>query len=280
MVDHHPQVQGDIRRISASDGATLEYEVVGLGPPVVMLHGFLANRFTFTRQRSELASHFRLILPNLRGSAGCCDAVPPNYGPATSDVDDLRAVLDAEKLDRVSLLGHSSGGATAFVFAVHAPDRVERSVLIEPTLYPALPSADRARLSAENSEIRAVCESQGPAAGLRACVASVGGDAWSKLDAKTQADRLQSLSSSAPFVRSHLLGLNTLPVTEADVTDFKAPALLLYGADSFWFESIIRDQLRIMRPDFRVVTIENAAHNVHRDRPDIVNAEVLAFIPK
>ena len=58
------------------------------------------------------------------------------------------------------------------------------------------------------------------------------------------------------------------------------PVLLLYGANSFWFEGIIADRIRALRPDLRVLTVENAAHNVHRDRADVVNAEVLAFLSK
>jgi pimeloyl-ACP methyl ester carboxylesterase len=126
----------------------------------------------------------------------------------------------------------------------------------------------------------AVCDADGPAAGLRALMASVGGDAWNKLDAQTRAERVNALSSSAPFIGAHILGLTTLSVTEKDVTGFEPPALLLYGANSMWFESIIADQLRILRPDFRIVTIKNAAHNVHRDGANVVNAEVLAFLSK
>jgi len=278
MSDRKPQVPGEIRSVPTADGARLEYEIVGHGPPLVMLHGFLANRFTFSRQRAELAAQYRLILVNLRGSSGCDDLLPSNYGPATSDVDDLCAVLDAEKLDRVRLLGHSSGGATAFVFATQAPERVARAVLLEPTLFALLPPADRARASADNEAVIAASEADGPESGLRTLMASVGGEAWNQLDAQIRAERLHALSSSSPFVGPHTLGLNALLMTEEDVTTFGPPALLLYGANSFWFESIIADQFRALRPDLRVVTIEGAAHNVHRDRADIVNAEVLSFL--
>ena len=54
--------------------------------------------------------------------------------------------------------------------------------------------------------------------------------------------------------------------------------LLLYGENSFWFEGIIADRIRALRPDLRALTIENAAHNVHRDRADIVNTAVLDFL--
>ena len=124
---------GDVRAITTADGARLEYEVLGDGPPLVMLHGLLASRFAFSRQRPAFAGHFRLFLISARGHDGSHNRQPPQYGVGSSDVDDLRAVLDAEGLDRVDLFAHSSGGATAFVFARHHPNRVGRAVLIEPT---------------------------------------------------------------------------------------------------------------------------------------------------
>jgi hypothetical protein len=54
--------------------------------------------------------------------------------------------------------------------------------------------------------------------------------------------------------------------------------LLLYGKNSCWFEGIIADRIGALRPDLRALTIGNAVHNVHRDRADIVNAEVLVFL--
>jgi pimeloyl-ACP methyl ester carboxylesterase/DNA-binding CsgD family transcriptional regulator len=45
------------------------------------------------------------------------------------DVATLRALLDALELDRVSLMGGSSGSCTAIAFAAAFPERVERMVL-------------------------------------------------------------------------------------------------------------------------------------------------------
>ena len=45
-----------------------------------MLHGFLANRFAFSRQRAELAAHYRLIMIGFRGSAGSDTLLPADYG--------------------------------------------------------------------------------------------------------------------------------------------------------------------------------------------------------
>jgi len=144
MSRKEPDIAGDMRSISYADGGKVEYEIVGEGQPLVLLHGFLSNRFTFSRQRNQLARHHRLVLINFRGSVGSNQPLPPNYGVGTSDLDDLCRVLDAEQFDFVNLFGHSSGGATGLVFANLYPDRIGRAVLLEPTLVSLLPPEDRA----------------------------------------------------------------------------------------------------------------------------------------
>src|SRR4051794_10932620 len=94
---------GEIRFVHAADGARLEYEIVGSGPPLVMLHGVLSGRASFSRQRTALADQYRLILISARGHDGSDGLVPANYGAASSGVDDLRAVLDAEGIRRANL---------------------------------------------------------------------------------------------------------------------------------------------------------------------------------
>jgi pimeloyl-ACP methyl ester carboxylesterase len=164
-----------------------------------MLHGILSGRASFSRQRAELADHYRLILLSARGHDGSEGMLPTNYGAGSSAVDDLRTLLDAENIDRANLFGHSAGGVTAFMFARRFPERVDRVVLIEPTLLSILPPSDRAPVEAAHKAISAAAEAGGPEAGVRALMASVGGESWSKLDAETQAKRVQSLVMSAPM---------------------------------------------------------------------------------
>lgn len=273
-----PDQATELRSLSAPDGARLEYEIVGEGPPLVMLHGILAGRSSFSRQRTELSKQHRLIMLSARGHDGSESRLPSNYGAGVSGVDDLLALLDAERLDRVNLFGHSAGGVTAFVLASRFPDRVSRIVLIEPTLLPLLPPAERVVVVASHEAIAAAAMAGGPASGVRALLASVGGEAWTSLDAETQAKRLQALAASAPMVGPHARGLLELAVTEEDIRSLRPPALFFHGTNSPAFESVIANRIRTLRPDLRVITVAGASHNVHRDRPDIVNAEVLAFL--
>ena len=101
------------RSVAASDGVEIEYEVLGTGPPMLLVHGGFAGRFTFSRQRS-FAERYRLIIPIPRGHDGTDGTLPASFGFDTSEVDDLLAVLQAEGVSRTHVIGHSTGGATAF----------------------------------------------------------------------------------------------------------------------------------------------------------------------
>ncbi len=55
-----------------SDGARIEFEVTGDGPPLVLLHGFFGDRSTWHAAGyvNALAARFRLVLIDLVGHGG------------------------------------------------------------------------------------------------------------------------------------------------------------------------------------------------------------------
>lgn len=152
------------------------------------------------------------------------------------------------------------------------------TILIEPTLLGILLPEDRDPVVAALRAVIAKAEAEGPESGMRAVMETAAGEAWSKLDAETQAKRLQALASCMPLIGPHHLGLCELAVTEADVVGLRPPTLLFYGEESFPFEPAIASRIHTLRPDLRLITAEKATHNVHRDRSDLVNAESLAFL--
>ncbi len=112
------------------------------GVPLVCLHGWLDNAMSFSALAEHLPQH-RLLALDWPGH-GLSDHRPPGSWYHFIDyVDDLGMALDALRLERATLLGHSLGGAVASVFAAARGDRVERLVVIE-GLGPLGSEADRA----------------------------------------------------------------------------------------------------------------------------------------
>src|SRR5580693_9770952 len=95
-----------------SGDADIFYEVLGTGPPAVLLHPFPANHDLWKPAAQALVSHYRVILPDLRGHGDSSIG----EGPATmaKHAADIARVLDHETVDRAAFVGASIGGYVLF----------------------------------------------------------------------------------------------------------------------------------------------------------------------
>ena len=134
-----------ITRFAARGQHRLAYEFVPAvsadAPVVLLLHGLLAGRGEWARQRAALAGRFTLILAEARGHGASAALSGRRYALADLVADTL-AVLDHAGVERAHVVGHGLGGATAWELAIGVPERVRSLTLIEPEL-PAVLDADR-----------------------------------------------------------------------------------------------------------------------------------------
>jgi len=113
----------------------LKYEIVGEGPPVVVLHGlFGAGRNWITVARA-LASRYRFYLVDLRNHGGSPHTDTMTY---LDMADDVRALVESLGLHDFSLVGHSMGGKAAMTLALNDARSLRRliNVDIAPVSYP------------------------------------------------------------------------------------------------------------------------------------------------
>jgi pimeloyl-ACP methyl ester carboxylesterase len=110
-------------------GVRLHVAEAGNGSPLVLLHGWPQHWWCWRHLIPGLAKRYRVLAPDLRGF-GWSDAPRGDY--AKSDfAADLLALLDAEGLDRVSLIGHDWGGYASFLVALERPERVDRLLALD-----------------------------------------------------------------------------------------------------------------------------------------------------
>ena len=265
------------KSVLGSDGVKLEYDVVGSGEPLVLLHGIFTGRAIFSRQH-ELADRWRLILPSARAHDGTAGRLPPEYGIATSELDDLLAVLDAEGLEHINLIGHSSGGVLAFAFARRFPERVTRLILIEPTLIRLLHAPERDGICGEFGGLADIAERQGDLVGMSSTMAWLGGDGWRNLDEAKKSARLDAMMPLQHLLVPHMRALVDFAVTEDEVRALRMPTLLIYGGASYPFEFQLAARFTEIRPDWHQVLVDGAGHNCYREQPKVVNPAIRSFL--
>ncbi|HTU94753.1 MAG TPA: alpha/beta fold hydrolase [Solirubrobacteraceae bacterium] len=124
----------EIRFCSVS-GHSVAYSLTGEGPPLVVpawwvSHLELDQRDDAFRGFWEAIGAGHTLLRYDRPGVGMSDrTVDLNALSVDDDVAVLTAMLDALDLERVTLLGGSSGGCTAIAFAARRPERVARLLL-------------------------------------------------------------------------------------------------------------------------------------------------------
>jgi pimeloyl-ACP methyl ester carboxylesterase len=115
--------------IEVENGVSIYAQDVGSGHPVVLLHGWALGHEVWDRQVHELVtSGYRAIAIDLRGH-GRSSKPFDGY-----DVDrlatDVIGVIEDLGLERVTVVGWSLGGLTAFRAAIKRPDLIAKLVLV------------------------------------------------------------------------------------------------------------------------------------------------------
>jgi pimeloyl-ACP methyl ester carboxylesterase len=101
-------------------------------PPLVFLHGWGASHKFWRHAFSAFSPRWRCIAPDF-----------PGFGLSEKPARDytlealsrwVGSFLDALRLPRVTLVGHSMGGTIALLFATACPERVERLAISNPVI--------------------------------------------------------------------------------------------------------------------------------------------------
>lgn len=117
------------KTIKLSTGVRMSYVEQGSasGTPVVLLHGITDSLHSFDLVLPHLPTSWRVFALSQRGHG---DSSRPTNGYAPRDfAADVAAFLDAQKIPRAVIVGHSMGSYVAQRFAIDFPTRTQSLVL-------------------------------------------------------------------------------------------------------------------------------------------------------
>lgn len=127
-------VNGLRPRFVTVDGLHTRYFEMGHGEPVILIHGGRSGGVSnsanvWSKNIRPLARHFEVFAPDRPGH-GLTEGTLAQAKNYQFQVSWLAHFIRKMKLGRVNLVGHSSGGAIAFFFAVTHPEMVKSLVII------------------------------------------------------------------------------------------------------------------------------------------------------
>jgi non-heme chloroperoxidase len=255
-------------------GVRLFYRDLGAGRPVVLLHGWTMTHQVWDRTVQDLASRFRLILPDLRGH-GESDKPVGDYAPDrhAADVHALMAQLD---LRDVTLIGWSFGGTTALCVAQEYPDRLAQLVLINAAAPKYLATAEFPDGHSESTlQEWLVRERDGLAAWRRFCMEAMPHRPYDELFVQwlwTQS--MQSPSwAAAPMLEAYARA-DLRPGLDA----MRIPTLILHGAHDVFCSPAAARYLAAQIPDAELIEFPDCGHSPQWEDPERCAEALDAFL--
>jgi pimeloyl-ACP methyl ester carboxylesterase len=111
------------KEITLPDDTRIAYLEGGSGEPLVLVHGFGADKDNFTRMARWLTPHYRVIVPDLVGFGESTHLLDADYRYAAQAAR-VREFVQALGLARVHLGGNSMGGGIVMSYAAQHPQEV------------------------------------------------------------------------------------------------------------------------------------------------------------
>jgi len=126
------RIRAGLRRKSAEiEGLEMPYLEGGRGEPLLLIHGFGADKDNFTRLAGKLTGRYRVIIPDLPGFGEA--GRDPSLSYAIADqVRRVAGFMAALGIARAQVGGNSMGGQIAVELAAAHPEKVAGLWLLAP----------------------------------------------------------------------------------------------------------------------------------------------------
>lgn len=243
-------------------------------PPLVLVAGLATDALSWVFQLGPFSERFRVITCDNRG-VGRSEI---SDGPYTIEQmsNDLLEVLDHLQVPKVSMLGHSMGGAIVSHFALSHPDRVQRIVLAstfsqpEQHLLRVLESwVDVLKLGGSIEQVARVLLPWlytrpffSDSAVYQGCV---------------QAMAAHPYPMNPQGVWAQVEALKTFDCSSR-LAELRVETLVLGGALDILVPPDIANALAQSLPNARLELVEGAGHSCMLEKPDLFNSAVLKFL--
>jgi pimeloyl-ACP methyl ester carboxylesterase len=249
-------------------GVRTHVEERGRGEPLVLVHGLGGSTGLWRYLAEPLAEELRVVAYDLRGS-GRTQGAATSLAQLVADLDGLMGLLE---LERALFLGHSLGGSVALAYAAAHPGRTRAVVgLGAPS---ELPDAGRDGLRARAETVLA--EGMGAVAGAVATNGTA--PSFRERHPDRFDDFVALIEGNDPAGYAALCRVVADLDIVADLALVAAPVLLLGGELDGVAPPAASEKTAAAIAGARYVQVEDAAHILPFEKPEIVLETVMPFL--
>lgn len=224
----------------------LYYEVYGEGKPLVLLHGNSGSIKDYYQQIPVLSKQYKVIAVDTRGQGKSKDTSRKDFTYIIF-ADDLKALVDHLKLDKINIVGWSDGGNTGLEFALKYPEHLNKLITIGANAFPD--GVEKKLMDRFTDDMTKLTQSNLPE------------------PFKSNERRLLKIMLTEP------------KISKENLNAIKSPVLIIAGD-----RDVIRpdhtEYLSKQIPNAALKIYKDTTHMVPYEKPDELNADILRFLGK
>lgn len=257
----------------------LNHRITGEGNPLILLHGLFGSLENLGGVARRLQDGWQIHALDERNHGSSPHTDSMDY-PAMAE--DVLAYMDAQGLEKASLLGHSMGGKVAMQVALMAPERVDKLVVADIAPVSYKPRHDAILEGLTSLDLTSVRSRQDADRLLAEFVETPGVRQFLLKnlervpnDEKTSDGPMFRWRLNLPVIDACYANLARAPEGEGP---FDGPVLFLKGAESAYIQEKHRDQIMRLFPSAELRIIQDTGHWLHAEKADTFAALCRRFL--
>lgn len=260
--------------ITLRSGVT-HYKIIGRGKPVILIHGGgITGMEVWDKNAEHLAANGYHVLQYDLYGRGYSDRINGNYTPEllSDQLTELIAALNLQ--DSMAIISMSMGSMVAIDYASKNPDRVQSLVMIDPAITGDFKPNKLLKLPLLSDLLmtlywypRALENQRKEFVDMQVF--------------NSYAKRLTYFMNIEGYkYMNHSTWLHTLNQDKTDVySNLKTNSILLiYGEKDPYFSADQAAKLKSLHPGLKTISIAEAGHMPHFEKPESVNQLLLDFL--
>lgn len=256
------------------DDVVLDYEVLGSGAPVVLIHnGVFADWFMPLLDQPVFVNRHRIVRYHRAGYAG--SRALAGTGSFADHARHCQALLRHLGISSAHVVAHSSGGGVALQLAFDAPEVVDSLALLEPPLQSLAPTGP---FAAEAAARFGAGDREGA---VDTFLQGVFGPGYRPVLERAIPHAFDhAVRDCVTFFEQEGPALQQFPFTQDDARRITQPVLSVVGADSDAVTPAFRQRhelLLAMLPNVEPLVIPHANHLLDVQNPLAVAEGLAAF---
>jgi pimeloyl-ACP methyl ester carboxylesterase len=262
--------------VAKLDTVQLEYEIKGIGEPVLLINPVVAGAFVPFLAAPAL-SGFRLIRYHKRGWAGSTHSgLPVSIGDHAADAARL---LEHLGVRQAHVVGHSSSAAITMQLAADRPDLVHSLGLLEPSLLDLPSAAGLFERAGPFLEAYDAGDHEKAVTGFLSVVSGLDEETCRQvIDRHVPGGVAQAIADADTFFGIELPSLMAWKFSPLQAAGISQPVLSLRGraTEQLWVD--VATVLRSWFPHAEEHIVEGVGHLLQMQHPEPVAHAVAAFL--